>query len=78
MIEDLPEVRKATAAEHDGGATLNLILVEEAALAQVINVFTQKNVRILKLSKCEPTLENVFVDLVGRSMADVEKAGVNE
>jgi ABC-2 type transport system ATP-binding protein len=75
MIEDLPEVRKATAAERDGGATLNLILVEEAALANVINVFTQKNVRILKLSKREPTLEDVFVDLVGRSMADVEQAG---
>ncbi len=77
-IEDLPEVRTATAAEHDGGATLNLILEEENALAHVINVFTQKNVRILKLSKREPTLEDVFVDLVGRSMADVEKAGTNE
>jgi ABC-2 type transport system ATP-binding protein len=77
-IEDLPEVRKATAAEHDGGATLELILVEEAALAHVINVFTQNNVRILKLSKREPTLEDVFVDLVGRSMADVELAGENE
>jgi ABC-2 type transport system ATP-binding protein len=78
MIEDLPEVRKATTLEHDGGATLNLILVAEAALAHVINVFTHKNVRILKLSKREPTLEDVFVDLVGRSMADVEQAGTNE
>jgi ABC-2 type transport system ATP-binding protein len=77
-IEDLPEVRKATAAEHDGGATLELILVEEAALAHVINVFTLKNVRILKLSKREPTLEDVFVELVGRSMADVETADENE
>jgi ABC-2 type transport system ATP-binding protein len=77
-IEDLPEVRTATALEHDGGATLNLILEEEAALAHVINVFTQKNVRILKLSKREPTLEDVFVDLVGRSMADVEQAGTND
>ena len=77
-IEDLPEVRTATATEHDGGATLNLILVEENALAHVINVFTQKNVRILKLSKREPTLEDVFVDLVGRSMADVEQAGTHE
>jgi ABC-2 type transport system ATP-binding protein len=78
MIEDLPEVRKATATEQDGGATLNLILVEEAALAHVINIFTQKNIRIQKLSKREPTLEDVFVDLVGRSMADVEQAGGNE
>jgi len=76
-IEDLPEVLKATAEEHDGSATLNLILAEEGALGPVINVFTQKNVRILKLSKREPTLEDVFVDLVGRSMADVEQAGEN-
>jgi ABC-2 type transport system ATP-binding protein len=77
-IEDLPEVRKATAAEYDGGATLNLILVEEGALGGVINVLNQKNVRIMKLTKREPTLEDVFVDLVGKSMADVEQAGPNE
>ncbi|MBN2386593.1 MAG: ABC transporter ATP-binding protein [Anaerolineales bacterium] len=77
-IEALPEVRTATAAEHDGGATLNLILVEEAALAGVINIFTQRNVRILNLSKREPTLEDVFIDLVGRSMAEVEEGGQDE
>jgi ABC-2 type transport system ATP-binding protein len=74
-IEDLPEVRKATAAEYDGGAALNLILEEEGALGAVINILNQKNVRIMKLSKREPTLEDVFVDLVGKSMADVEKGG---
>jgi ABC-2 type transport system ATP-binding protein len=77
-IEDLPEVRKATASEVDGGATLELILVEEGALGGVINVLNQKNVRIQKLSKREPTLEDVFVDLVGRSMADVEMGGGDE
>jgi ABC-2 type transport system ATP-binding protein len=72
-IEDLPEVRKASAEEYDGGATLNLILVDEGALGGVINVLNQKDVRIKKLSKREPTLEDVFMDLVGKSMADVEK-----
>lgn len=76
-IEDLPEVRTATADEYDGGATLNLILVEEGALGGVINILNQKNVRIQRLSKREPTLEDVFVDLVGKSMADVEKGGEN-
>jgi ABC-2 type transport system ATP-binding protein len=76
-IEDLPEVRKATAAEYDGGAALNLILEEEGALGAVINILNQKNVRIMKLNKREPTLEDVFVDLVGKSMADVEKGGEN-
>ncbi len=77
-IEDLPEVRKATAAEYDGGATLELILEEEGALGDVINVLNQKNVRIMKLNKREPTLEDVFVDLVGKSMTDVEQADANE
>jgi len=76
-IEDLPEVRKATAAEYDGGATLNLILVEEGALGGVINILNQKNVRIQRLSKREPTLEDVFLELVGKSMADVEQGGMN-
>jgi ABC-2 type transport system ATP-binding protein len=77
-IEDLPEVRKATAEEYDGGAKLNLILVEEGALGAVINILNQNNVRIKKLSKREPTLEDVFVDLVGRSMADVEQGSEHE
>jgi ABC-2 type transport system ATP-binding protein len=71
-------VLKATCQAADGSATLNFLLKEEAALAGVINTLTQVNVKILKLSKHEPTLEDVFVDLVGRSMADVEQAGENE
>lgn len=78
VLVSLPEVRKATLSERDGGARLNLTLVEEAALAGVINVLSQKNVRILKLSKHEPTLEDVFVDLVGRSMEEMEKVGASE
>ncbi len=75
QIEGLDEVRKAVVEDIEGGARLKLVLVEEAALARVINVLSQKNVRIVTLSKREPTLEDVFVDLVGRSMAEVEKSG---
>jgi ABC-2 type transport system ATP-binding protein len=73
-IESLPEVRKAALSDIEGGAKLELALVEESALASVINVLTQKNVRVMRLSKREPTLEDVFVELVGQSMEDVEKA----
>ncbi|MDI6770621.1 MAG: ABC transporter ATP-binding protein [Anaerolineales bacterium] len=76
-LEALPEVKTATLAEIEGGARLNLALVSEAALAGVINILTQKNVRIMHLSKREPTLEDVFVELVGRSMAEVEEGGEN-
>ncbi len=72
MLEDLPEVRKAALTEIEGGARLTLALVEEAALASVINILSQKNVKVMRLTKQEPTLEDVFVELVGRSMAEEE------
>jgi ABC-2 type transport system ATP-binding protein len=78
LIESLPEVRKAALTEIEGGARLNLSLVEESALASVINTLTQKNVKILRLSKHEPTLEDVFMEQVGHSMSEVEQAGENE
>lgn len=77
-LENLPGMHSVTCQEGDGSATLNIILKEEAALAVVINTLTAADIRIMKLSKHEPTLEDVFVNLVGRSMADVETAGKNE
>ena len=72
MLEALPEVRTAALTDIEGGARLKLTLVEEAALASVINILTQKNVKVMRLTKQEPTLEDVFVELVGRSMAEEE------
>ena len=73
ILADQPEVKKAALTELDGGAKLELILKEESALASVINLITQKNIKITRLSKHEPTLEDVFMDLVGQRMEDVEK-----
>jgi ABC-2 type transport system ATP-binding protein len=73
IIESLPEVRKAALTEIEGGAKLELILPEESALAGVINVLTQKQIKVMRLSKHEPTLEDVFMELVGQKMEDVEK-----
>jgi ABC-2 type transport system ATP-binding protein len=42
-------------------------------LASVVNVLTLSNKHILNLQKHEPTLEDVFVALVGRSMEEVEQ-----
>jgi ABC-2 type transport system ATP-binding protein len=74
MLLDQPEVRKAALSQMESGAKLELILKDESALAPVINLITQKNVKILRLSKREPTLEDVFMELVGQRMEDVEKA----
>ncbi len=77
-LEILPGIQKVTCQEADGSATLNFILKEEAVLAVVINTLTAANVKIMKLSKHEPTLEDVFVTLVGKSMADMEQGGEGE
>jgi ABC-2 type transport system ATP-binding protein len=56
---------------------LKFILDEEAALAGVINKLTESNIKIVRFDKHEPTLEDVFINLVGRSMDEVEKEGSN-
>ena len=78
VLANQPEVKKAAFSAIEGGAKLELILQEESALASVINLITQKNVKILRLSKREPTLEDVFMELVGRRMEDVEKEEVGD
>lgn len=57
------------------GLKLEIILAEEAALAEVIGEITRQQGRILSLQKHEPTLEDVFVKLVGQRMEEVENAG---
>lgn len=72
MMEEEPGVKKAALAEIEGGARLKLSLAEESALARIFNLFAQKEVQVTNLNKRQPTLEDVFVDLVGRSMAEEE------
>ncbi|HUH98556.1 MAG TPA: ABC transporter ATP-binding protein [Anaerolineales bacterium] len=72
-LERLPGIRKMTRRELNGFTALNFSLQEEAALAGIINGLTESNVKIMRLDKHEPTLEDVFVNLVGRSMAEIEK-----
>jgi ABC-2 type transport system ATP-binding protein len=76
LLVNHPEVRKAALSETEGGAKLELILKDESTLASVINILTEKNIKILRLSKREPSLEDVFMELVGHRMEDVEKEEV--
>ena len=72
MMEEQPEVKKAALTDIEGGARWKLSLVDESALARVFNLFAQKEIKVMNLNKRQPTLEDVFVDLVGRSMAEEE------
>ena len=44
-------------------------------LGGVIGAMEARGIGLLTLTKREPTLEDVFVDLVGRSMEEVEHVG---
>ncbi len=77
VLEAIPGVRKAVSQESGDLNVLKFILNEEAALAGVINKLTESNIKIIRLDKHEPTLEDVFINLVGRSMDEVEKEGAN-
>ena len=71
-FERLAGVHKVVHHPMDGKAVLELILEEEQVIGTVVSTMTAGNVRILNLQKREPTLEDVFVDLVGHSMAEAE------
>lgn len=72
----LPGVVSASAASATDGSVdrqivvMNLVLVDDGVLGQVVGALTQTGSRILGLRKSEPTLEDVFVELVGRGFEE--------
>jgi ABC-2 type transport system ATP-binding protein len=69
----LPGVRSATMAETDDierqTVVIDLQLDDDAALGEVISTLTTQGSHLVSLQKREPTLEDVFVELVGRGFA---------
>jgi ABC-2 type transport system ATP-binding protein len=71
-------VSAATASEQDDGrerqtVEVNLVLEDDAALGGVVGALAGIGSQILALRKSEPSLEDVFVELVGRGFD--EEAG---
>jgi ABC-2 type transport system ATP-binding protein len=81
----LPGVVSATAATTGDGATagadprqtvaVSLVLHDDSALGGVVGALGGLGSRILALRKSEPTLEEVFVELVGRGFDDSDGHG---
>lgn len=72
-LQRLNGVRQASRRENGEVSVLNFVLEEEAALGGVINRLNESKVKIERLDKHAPTLEDVFVHLVGRSMDQIEQ-----
>ncbi|MER3418178.1 MAG: ABC transporter [Chloroflexota bacterium] len=63
-------VRAAQSGDPEPRLAVNLVLADDAVLASVVGALAQLGSRILALRKAEPTLEDVFVELVGRGFED--------
>jgi ABC-2 type transport system ATP-binding protein len=75
-------VTAATAARDDTNGTadrqtveVNLSLVDDAALGAVVGALGDLGSHILALRKSEPSLEDVFLELVGRGFDDADEDG---
>jgi ABC-2 type transport system ATP-binding protein len=64
----LDGVRQCAHRHVDDHTELNLILDAEDVLASIIRALSERQARLLSLEKREPTLEDVFVAMVGRGL----------
>jgi ABC-2 type transport system ATP-binding protein len=64
-LSDVPGLRQKAARALDGRTELRLLLEDDGAISGVVQALADANRRILSLEKVEPSLEDVFVDIVG-------------
>ncbi|MGD8456384.1 MAG: ABC transporter ATP-binding protein [Anaerolineales bacterium] len=72
-FEALNGVRQVSHQPEDGFSILEFIMADEDVLGSVVNLMSENDVHLLNLQKRVPTLEDVFVSLVGKSMGEVER-----
>ena len=63
-------LRQQAARQLDGRTELRLLLDDDGVISGVVQALAGANRRILSLEKVEPSLEDVFVDLVGERFED--------
>ena len=74
VLHQLPGVVGLTATPDESGTThtLRFIMEDESVIGSVVSTLAAHNAGILSLTKHEPTLEDVFVKLVGRGLTESE------
>jgi ABC-2 type transport system ATP-binding protein len=75
-VASVAGVRKGIHRPADGRSVLELTLAEDHVLGAVFQSIESHGAAVMALTKREPTLEDVFIDLVGRSMDEVEHVAV--
>jgi ABC-2 type transport system ATP-binding protein len=72
-LHTIPGVHQATTTETPTTVELKVSLLEEHAIGAVVQKLVTDGGKILTLKKVEPTLEDVFIELVGHGLNDNEK-----
>jgi len=72
QLRAIAGVRRLVHRPAEGGADLEFMLEEESVLPAVVGWLADGGVALRHLQKREPTLEDVFVKLVGMRMEEVE------
>ena len=74
LIGRLPGVHRLTTVASPDTLLLKLALEEEHVVGNVVQAILQQQGHILNLRNLEPTLEDVFIQLVGHGLAEGESA----
>jgi ABC-2 type transport system ATP-binding protein len=83
-LNRIPGVVSAAPAASEGGPVdrqtiaINLVLESDGVLGSVVAALSARGSNILALRKSEPSLEDVFVELVGRGFDDADDDGSND
>jgi ABC-2 type transport system ATP-binding protein len=74
-LDAIPGVQQCTTAAGPTTLDLKVALEDEAAVGAVVQHIVANGARIVSLTKVEPTLEDVFIGMVGRGLlAEGERA----
>jgi ABC-2 type transport system ATP-binding protein len=74
-LGEVPGVLRVDAAAREAGTELRLQLADDGAIAGVVRALADRSRRILSMQKLEPSLEDVFVQLVGQRLEEVDEGG---
>jgi len=74
-VSGVPGVQRADARATDGRTELRLQVADDGAIAGVVKALADRERRIFSLQKIEPSLEDVFVQIVGRRLEEADEGG---
>ncbi len=75
-LAQVPGVHRVDTRLRDGRTELRLHLADDGAIAAMVKALADKERKIYSLQKIEPSLEEVFVQIVGRRLEEADERSV--